>query len=207
MSDLRRDRSRGPLVGAGFAAAVIAIGIGVFITSRPPAALTPLDRSTAFWVAVSDGDLETAIEYLDPGQVENGLVNIFGRARTITGQFDWYEAVEFRWALDQCIETAEGAVECAVTGRNAWSDALGVAPVAGTYIMNISESGITDIVEKRESFRNQWLPQVYDIFNKWVVDNHPADAPIMWSESDITPEVLELFEINTERFVEAQTEG
>ena len=73
--------------------------------------------------------------------------------------------------------------------------------------MNISESGITDIVEKRESFRNQWLPQVYDIFNKWVVDNHPADARIMWSESDITPEILELFEINTERFVEAQTEG
>ena len=55
------------------AAAVIAIGIGVFITSsRPPAALTPLDRPTAFWMAVSDGDRETAIEYLDPGQSKMG---------------------------------------------------------------------------------------------------------------------------------------
>ena len=207
MSESDRSQSRGLFLGAAVAAVVIAIGIGVFIASRPPNATTSLDRSTAFWMAVSDGDRETAIAYLDPSQVENGLANTFGRAHTIEGQFDWYEAVGFRWALDHCVETAEGAIECMVTGRNDWSEALGVAPVPGTFIMNVGESGITDISEKRESFRIQWLAQVYDIFFGWVETHHPEDAPIMWNDSDVTPEVLELFEINTARFVQAETEG
>lgn len=201
---VRRGRGRGLLVTATVAAIVIVIGIGGFTASRGPrVATSPLDLAKAFWVAVSDGDRETAIGLLDPEQVENGVLNLFGRAHTIEGQLDWYEAVGFRWALDQCVQTAEGVTECTVSGRNAWSEAIGLEPVPGTFAMEIGESAIRDIREQRESFRSQWLPQVHDVFNRWVETHYPADAPIMWNDSDITPEGLELFEINTARFVEA----
>ncbi|HJR93581.1 MAG TPA: hypothetical protein VJ938_14150 [Acidimicrobiia bacterium] len=203
--DDNRERHRshrsGLLVATGVVAAVIAIGIGVFTAIRPDVATTSVDRATAFWVAVSEGDRAAAIEQLDPTQIENGIANIFGRAHTIEGQFDWYEAVGFEWVLDNCVETGEDAIECTVYGRNAWSDAIGVEPVPGTFYMDFGRRGITNILEKRESFRSQWLPQVYDIFNRWVLTHYPEDAPVMWNESDITPEGLELFAINTARFV------
>jgi hypothetical protein len=198
-----RTRSRGPLVAAGVAVVVILVGIVVFASRRMPDLATPVGRATAFWEAVSVDDREGAISYLDPEQVESGVVNLFGRAHTIEGQFEWYEAVGFRWDLEKCIETAQESIECTVTGRNDWSDAIGIDPVRGTYFMEFGENGITNIIEQRESFVRQWLPDVFDTFSRWVSTYHPEDAPIMWNDSELTQEGLELFRINTARFVEA----
>lgn len=185
---------------------VIAVAIGMFMTSRgPQIATSPVDRATAFWVAVADGDREAAVAHLDPSAVE--AANIYGRAFTLEGQFEWYEAVGFEWTLDECIETDQGNVECTVAGSNDWSDPLGQDPVPGTYLMGIGDRGITAIVDKDNSFADRWLPLMFEPFSIWVTANHPADAMIMWSESDVNPEILELFRINTARFVQAHTEG
>ncbi len=190
------------------AAVVIAVAIGMFMTSRGPQIVaTPVDKATAFWVAVADGDRETATSYLDPTAAESGEANTYGRAQTLEGQFEWYEAVGFEWALDECIETDQGNVECTVAGSNDWSDALGQDPVPGTYLMGFGDGGITAIVDKDDSFANRWLQLVFEPFSIWVTANHPADAMTMWSESDVNPEILELFRINTARFVQAHTEG
>lgn len=193
----------GLLIAAGVAVLVIVFGIGISTSNRAPDISTPLGRATAFWLAVERDDRETAIGYLDPAQVDSGVVNTFGRAHTIEGQFEWYEAVGFQWALDQCVETTAGNIECTVTGRNAWSDAIGVEPVTGVYFMDHGPSGITNIVENRDSFSRQWIPDVFDIFARWVEIHHPEDAPIMWNDADITTEGLELFRANTARFVES----
>jgi hypothetical protein len=202
--EVRRWSQRPGLLVAAIAAAVLAIGIGVFMTSQgPQIAATPVDRATAFWVAMAAGDRETAIAQMATGATAVGRANTFGRAHTLQGQFDWYESVGFHWAIDECIETAEGEIECTVFGRNAWSDALGVEPVIGTFVMEVGEDGITEIAEKDESFTSQWLPLAFDVFAIWVWANHPADAAVMFTDGDVNPEILDLYEINTERFVEA----
>lgn len=202
----RWSRKPGPLVAAIAAVVVLAIGIGMFMASRgPQIAATPVDRATAFWVAMAAGDRETAIAHLEPAPADSGEANTFGRAPTLESQFDWYQVVGWEWTLEECIETAGGEVECTASASNAWSEALGVEPVTGTFVMEASENGFTRIVDKDESFLGQWTTMVFDLFVDWVVANHPDDADMMFDFSiELNPEILDLYEINTERFVQAQ---
>jgi hypothetical protein len=189
----------------------IVTAIGLFMASRgPQIAATPVDRATAFWVAVADGDAEAAISYVDPTVAESGEANIYGRAHSLEGQFAWYEAVGFQWTLDECIETDQGQVECTVAGSNAWSDALGEEPVPATYIMEVGPNGITAMIDKDDGFARRWADVSFLVFAEWVERNNPRDAAVMWTDmdvNDVNQEMLDLFEIHTARFVEAQTEG
>lgn len=128
----------------------------------------------------------------------------FGRARTLDGQFDWYQSVDWEWTLEECVEGDSGAVECMTTARNAWSDALGVKPVTGTFLIRFSENGITDITDKSDSFSSQWGPTVFAVFADWVDANHPDDAEMMFDfAQDVDPVIISLYEVNTDRFVQA----
>ena len=180
-----------------------------FMASRgPQIAATPIDQATAFWVAVVDGDRDTAVSHLDPAVVESREASPWGRAFTLEDQFAWYDVVGWQWALDDCIETREGAVECSVSARNSWTDALGEEPVTGTYVMEIGENGITAMVDKDEGFGRQWSEVSFEVFADWVERHNPRDAAIMFDfDVDVSPEILELYETNTERFVDAQTGG
>jgi hypothetical protein len=161
---------------------------------------TPVEDATAFWEAVEAGDLEAALTHVDP----TAEVTPFGRAGTLEGQFDWYEAVGWKWTLEECVEDDSGTVECTATAQNAWSDALEVESVPGTFVVRFGENGITEILDKGDSFQNQWSPQVFRVFAGWVETNHPEDAAIMFDFSvDVNPEILDLYETNTNRFVEA----
>ncbi len=192
-----RKRSGQALVGLLLVGTVAACG----------AATTEAEDATAFWVAMEAGDREAAIGYLDPAAAESGQANTFGRASTIDGQFDWYETVGWEWTLDACVE-GEETVECRAAAHNAWSDALGVEPVTGTFVLTVGEDGITGIVDESDSFISQWSPMVFEVFANWVAANHPEDAEIMFDFSvDANQQILDLYEVNTERFVEAQESG
>jgi hypothetical protein len=201
----RQDRSRGPLVAVGVAAVVIAIGLGIVLATRGrETAVAPVDRAVAFWEAVEADDREAALGQVDPAVRDSGEANIFGRSSTLEGNFDWYEATGWQWALDGCIEIEGGVIECTVTARNDWSDAIGLEPIVGVYAVRIGQDGITDFIDKDENFRSQWIPQSFEVFAGWVDTHHPADAAIMFDrDRDLDPEMLELYRINTARFVEA----
>ena len=162
------------------------------------------EDATAYWEAVEAGDLDAALAHVDP-TADSEAVTPFGRAGTLEGQFDWYEAVGWRWTLEKCVEGDTGTVECTATARNAWSDALEVEPVPGTFVVRFGEGGITEVVDQANSFLNQWSPLVFEVFASWVDTNHPEDAEIMFDFSvELNPEILDLYETNTNRFVEAQ---
>ena len=166
---------------------------------------TPVDDAAAFWEAVETGDLDAALAHVDPTAVDSEAVTPFGRAATVEGQFDWYEAVGWKWTLEECVEGDTGTVKCTATARNAWSDALEVEPVPGTFVVRFGENGISQIVDEADSFASQWSALVFEVFAGWVFTNHPEDAAIMFDFSvDVNPEILDLFETNTNRFVEAQ---
>ncbi len=55
-----------------------------------------------------------------------------------------------------------------------------------------------------ENFLSQWSPLVFGPFSSWVGTNHPDEAQTMFgTPGDVTPEILELYRVNTERFVNA----
>ena len=167
-----------------------------------------LADAEAFWEAVEANDKDAALAYVDPAAIESEAVAGFGRAHTLEGQFDWYESVGLDWTLEECVEGDAGSVECTATASNAWSEALDVDPVTGEFVVQFSEDGITRVVDKGESFSSQWIPTVFEVFAGWVERNHPNDAEVMFDfEVDVNPEILNLYEVNTDRFVKARQGG
>ena len=161
--------------------------------------------ATAFWEALSTGDRDTALSLVDPTLIESGAGNPAGRAETLVGQFDWFEAVGWQWALEECTVGATDMVECTATAANAWSDALGVEPVTGTFLVRFGDDGIGAVEDLANSFYGQWSPRVFEPFAAWVRANHREDAVVMFDfGEDVNSEILDLYANNTERFVEAQ---
>lgn len=76
-----------------------------------------------------------------------------------------------------------------------------------TFVVRFGENGITEIVDRASSFRNRWAAQVFRPFAGWVETSHSEDDAIMFDFSvDVNRETLDLYETNTNRFVEAQQE-
>ncbi|MEX2251597.1 MAG: hypothetical protein WD895_05945 [Acidimicrobiia bacterium] len=160
-----------------------------------------VEDATAFWEAVEAGDLDAALAHVDP----TAELATFGWAGALEATFDWYEAVGWKWTLEECVEGDAETVECTATARNAWSDALEVEPVRGIFVLRFGENGITEIVDKADMFLNKWSAQVFEVFAGWVETNHPEDFAIMFDYSgDASAEILDLYETNTNRFVQAQ---
>ncbi len=160
--------------------------------------------ATAYWEALAADDREVALSLVDSAYLESGAGDPFGRARTLEQQFDWYDAVGWQWALRNCSTSDAGAVECTVSASNAWSEALGLEPIIGTFDVRSGDDGILTVEDQSRSFSSQWLPMVYFVFEEWVQTNHPEDAQLMFNFGvDLNPEILDMYRLNTERFVEA----
>ena len=71
--------------------------------------------------------------------------------------------------------------------------------------LRVLDGVIISVEEVDDSFVAQWGPQVFFRFRQWVDAYHPEDAAIMFSDNPISDEILELYRVNTERFVAAQT--
>jgi hypothetical protein len=191
------------------------------VTVPPSAAATPppvgtapsqdaVADATAFWEAVVAGDRPTALSYIDPVLVgEEPLLDaepmsMPGRAYTLERQFDWWEVVGWQWTLQGCSpdDAFPDDVQCAVTAKNDWTEATGVEPVDGTFIHQFDDDGYITIVS--DSFMDQWLARGWEPFRDWVEENHPDDLEVMLADGQVNTEILELYRINTERYVDAQ---
>lgn len=173
-----------------------------------------LATASAFWAAIAAGDRQAAASLVDPaaldaeGESEAGTVLDVGRAWTLEGQFDWYEAVGWQWTAGECVMDDQGLVRCTATASNAWSDTLGVDPITGEFRVEVSDEGITKVADWMGSFRSPYSRDVYVPFSSWVRQHHPEDAAAMWNYSeDVDAEGLALFEVNTQRFVDAHEDG
>jgi hypothetical protein len=177
-------------------------------SSKESASATPgpAERATDFWGALSDGDREAAVAQVDPSGLTARGVNTFGRAHTLQGQFDWYEAVGWEWTLDQCVEADNGSAVCTAAARNLWSEVLDVDPVEGEFEMQIGNTGIIAITDQGLGFGRAWGELVFDEFADWVAANHAEDASVMFDfDTDVNPDILDLYRVNTERFIRAHS--
>ncbi|WP_040494946.1 hypothetical protein [Ilumatobacter nonamiensis] len=163
--------------------------------------------ATAYWEALEAGD-ETGVSSLTNSALPDPDAALpDSRAQTLEGRFDWYETVGWHWNLTECEIGDSEKIECSATARNAWSEAMGVEPIAGTFIVRFGDDGITALHDEYGKWQSQWSQAVYRPFRAWVSEHHPADARVMFDFTvDVNPEILSLYAINTERFVDAQQE-
>lgn len=169
---------------------------------------TTADLATEYWQALAAGDRQAALALVDPAELDSQTLSPFGRAHTLEGQFDWYASVGWMWQLDECVNSGEGEADCTVFASNPWSEALGVDPVPGNFTVRASENGVVLTRDKANRFSALWARNVFEVFAEWVDENQPDDARIMFDfGTDVNPEILELYEVNTARFVEAHQES
>jgi len=215
----RRERRRATLAGGVLATVVLATtacssdgtssddadAASALVDSSTASSDDHVETATAFWEALEADDRELALSLVDPAYLDSGAGDPFGRARTLEQQFDWYEAVGWQWQFENCVPNDAVSAKCTATASNAWSDALEVDPVTGTFVIRFTDDGIRYVDEQTRSFSSQWVPSVFFEFEEWVETNFPADAETMFNFGiDVNPEILAMYETNTQRFVEAQ---
>lgn len=160
--------------------------------------------ATGFWRAMEAGDPQLALTFVDPAATESPKIVPVGRADTLEGVFEWYEVVGWNWDFTECVEFNDDFVRCTASASNLWSEALEVEPVIGKFLVQFSENGITGVEDRNLVFLAWWSPQVFEKFADWVAMNHPDDATIMFDFGlETNQEILDLYELNTARFVES----
>lgn len=164
---------------------------------------TPLEAAIVYWEALSSGDREATRAAIDPAAHDSAAPMPFGRAESVDGMLDWYEAVDWAWQFERCAEQSD-QILCTAGASNAWSQAIGLPPITGTFVVVVGEDGVTSVADAEESFVSQWGPLVFSPFSDWVATNHPDEAETMFgTPGDVTPEIIDLYRVNTERFVDA----
>jgi hypothetical protein len=218
MEPVRRSHGRG--VGTGLACALLVViaascGGGDESDASEVTAAPSQDAvadATAFWEAVVAGDRATALAYIGPPPEGEEPERLFGRAHNMESQFDWYQAVGWRWTLEGCTADDAGPeyAECDVTAQNAWTEAMGLDPFPSTLVFRFDDDGHVREISGGaggDRFVDDWLARGWGPFRAWVEENYPEDLEVMTADDVLSAEALELYEINTERFVTAQGDG
>ena len=215
---INRPTTRTPAVGA--AATIVAVLIVAGLTacgdtadtatspSTDPPVATTIESSVpsrsaaqvahAYWEAIAASDLDAALALIDPGIPSEDSVKPAGRGRTLAELMDWYDANGWEYEVGDCTDVGDGAAECEVVVRTAWSDALGTAPVATPNRVDVSDEGVIRL----RGLSDDCCPGFAE-FNSWVTEMYPDDAVAMWNGPEMNPEIMRLFEVNTARFVDA----
>lgn len=213
----RRTTRRAPAIAAAAFAVVLLVGAALFgmnvlfggdeTVTEPGVVVdaSPVAVASAYWEALEAGDVDAALATVHPNLRDGDFVSPPGRGDSIVSSLAWYEVVGWEWTFGSCRADTDVVAICFATARNAWSDALGVEPVTGEFRLRLIDGVIISVELWTDSFVSQWGPQVFEVFVRWVEANHPEEAAIMFSENPIDDEILELYRVNTERFVAAQT--
>jgi hypothetical protein len=126
----------------------------------------------------------------------------------------FWEATGFKHMLDSCEETGRFAfgtvVRCTWNFHAIRSDEIGLGPYSGSYDeLTVRDGEIVDVFGEigiTAFSRESWEP-----FAEWVSTNYPEDVAVMYksdfSDYQLTPESIRLWEQHTREYVEAVQRG
>jgi hypothetical protein len=131
--------------------------------------------------------------------------------------FEWLRATGWQWMVDWCfMKSGDANTKCTYNVENAWSRAMGLAPLQGTTAFEIGEEGmraVPDFTVRHTGFfgnqgpPNEQLVEVWETVTDWIRANHPSDVGAMISEDGFGPILdarsIDLWRIYTQEFVEA----
>jgi hypothetical protein len=228
-----RNRQRRRFGALAVAAAIGVAAIVLILVTRPGetastpgdgggAAVYPIDQSavtvaTDFLEAYGSFDAEAAIGYLADG----ANVSVVGGADGVGGALDewplnlsWWEAIGYEQTLDSCEVTGTSAtgtsLHCTLDYQSFGSEKIDRGPFTGSYWDFTVRDGLI-VWGSQWCETTEFSPQMWEPFAKWVTQNFPEDAKVMYANGHddyrLTQTSIRLWEQHTKDYVKAVQQG
>jgi hypothetical protein len=224
----QRNASRNKKLGVfAVAAAIAVVAVAVIVgmwggqdtttPANPPTTVDPSeetaeDVATDFFNAYSLSNEDQAVSML----ADDADLSGFGvdGTREFRLLMRFWEATGFKHMLESCEETGRFAfgtvVRCTWNFHAIRSDEIGLGPYSGSYDeLTVRDGEIVDVFGEigiTAFSRESWEP-----FAEWVSTNYPEDVAVMYksdfSDYQLTPESIRLWEQHTRDYVEAVQQG
>jgi hypothetical protein len=204
-----QDPRRNPFIGIAAAAAIV---VGVLVFLRPlddaPVAAkqpAPMEIATAFLEAYGAFDVDRASSYL---AIDADLSGLDGGVEGWQLGNKWLESHGFKLLLQSCEEqdgSLPGGVHCLFAFHAIRSGEIGVGPFGGSSFDFRIQDGKIVLASIRWDL-DEFSPQIWEPFAAWVVDAHPEDAAIMYTDPSetmqrLTEESIGLWEQRSREYV------
>jgi hypothetical protein len=220
----RQRRWSGGRKSGAFAAAAVALAlIGALVgcageeapgtDQTPAAAEAPEDTvnaraeevATGFLEAYGAFDVEQAMTYL----ADDATIASMGADDDVQLLLSLLEAEGYKQILGSCNELVSGSfgieLRCPFHFHAIRSDEIGRGPFSGSYFDLMVRDGKVAQVEQQWAIE-EFGPQMWEPFNKWVSKAHPRDAAVMYTDGccnvRLTRESIRLWELRTQEYVE-----
>ena len=210
---MRQKRSRHGLTrrtppAAGAALALLVLLVAGCSSTQPEG---PEAVARSYLEARATWDADAALDlFADDATIDDATI-AFRETSTAeqASAFEFFQAVDWRETVEQCVETTSGPrseVTCTYTFENAWTGAIGVEPITGSFDFIIADGLIVDLTH---NFNLDDFGPVWSAVEDWLLGNHRDDAVnVMYNagrtHSQKTPESLALWEQYTQEFVASQ---
>jgi hypothetical protein len=215
-------RGRMLLLGATAAAVLLIALVVVLVQSRDdapatdgtPAAAKDAENTvstraqevaTRFLEAFGAFDLEAMKTYL----ADDATIASMGAADDPRLLSSWLEATGYRQMLGSCEQLGEltsGSVRCPFEFHALRSGEIGRGPFGGASFDLVVRGGtIVHVAQNWEI--EEFSPQMWEPFAKWVSKAHPKDAAVMYTDESqtgvrLSEESIRLWERNTQAYVD-----
>jgi hypothetical protein len=186
-------------------------------TTGAPASATPDARAgdvaRAFIEAYGAFDVEQAIAYLAD---EADLSEFAGTREGLRLQNAWFDAMGYRQMLGPCEVLATSAsgttVRCSYDFHSLRSEEIGLGPFGGSYFEITVSDGAVVRASNQLNYADEFSPQVWEPFAKWVSKSYPADAEVMYTDGSLTDgrlteESFRLWKKHSLEYVKAVAQG
>jgi hypothetical protein len=185
-----------------------------------PSPPTPSDAEAAerlamdFLVAYANFDAQEAMRYVADGADLSQLIEqVPADADGLALWLSFLEGQGFEQMVTSCVEEPFGSdmrVVCDFDFHLIRSQDLGRGPFGGStygFIVRDGEIIRADLTWEIEEFS----PQMWEPFERWVYATHPKDWRVMYNDDgnnfELTEASARLWELNSERYVEAVLAG
>ncbi|MDX1468402.1 MAG: hypothetical protein R3258_03590 [Acidimicrobiia bacterium] len=217
--DRRISRPRRTAVLATLLTVVVIGGLGLLIarqgddvagssSSTEPDEVS-VQIATGFVEAYGSFDAERADSYLAPDADLSGME---GGQQEWQAALRWFNAQGFELMLDSCnvvVTRPTGTrVRCFFDYHGIHSREMGLGPYEGSRIDVVVVDGeIVEAFIDFEYLQNGFSRQVWEPFAQWVVDNHPEDVDVMYTDEslgyqNLTEESITLWAMRTRQYAD-----
>jgi hypothetical protein len=175
-------------------------------TSDDGAEAATIAAAEEFIAARNAYDGETLVSLVSADASLNGL-DFIDTADEYTLLADYEQALGLQISEPECSVGDPGRVSCTYQAVSTQTEALGVGPYDGRFVIVI-ENGL--IVEVNNTIGDEaaYGAEVYAPFQSWLIANHPDDVPGLYDDTNlpvVTPETVPLWDIYSEEFATSLT--
>jgi hypothetical protein len=195
-----RPLRRNPALAPAILTAVIAIGLIVAVYARelaPDMAHTPVEIADQFVAALSDYDVDTVMSLFAD---DVRFLTWPDTAENFPAYMEYKRVMGTTHEFDACFEFGGPQVRCPYAISDSITRAVGTEPGTFNFYAFTFEDG------KITSVNNMFLDDGYndeamEVFDAWMIDNHPADWSVMQDAPYIEPDILALWSEHVPEFL------